>query len=283
MSQAVTQSALIAAQVGAAGGTPSAKATYPTPHVAGGKLRLYHIAYQPVSSTLPAAGDIVELVKLHNGAKVIPSLSSIVCPATGTTLTVKIGDYSNAVRYAGVIGTAAGLVLSAASSGVGSGAILFGKVPSIECFVPRAIDVQRGLPVPWVTGTVYQVNQQVTVAALTYTCQIAHTSGTFATDLTNLNWILSGDHQSWVTSTAYVIGDTVVLNAGATAAAAPTNLAITYICITAHTSGTFATDLAAAKWLAVSGDEATVIMTIASISTLTQGTPIMINLVAIDE
>lgn len=43
---------------------------------------------------------------------------------------------------------------------------------------------------------------------------------------------------AWNTSTAYVVGDLV------------TNTGTTYYCIEAHTSGTFATDLAAGKWYA---------------------------------
>lgn len=43
----------------------------------------------------------------------------------------------------------------------------------------------------------------------------------------------------WVTSTGYVVGQLVV-QAG-----------VVYRCATAHTSGTFATDLAASKWVSV--------------------------------
>ena len=42
---------------------------------------------------------------------------------------------------------------------------------------------------------------------------------------------------AWVTATAYVVGDIVSQGTG------------TYVCAEAHTSGTFATDLAAAKWI----------------------------------
>lgn len=48
------------------------------------------------------------------------------------------------------------------------------------------------------------------------------------------------DATDWVTSTAYVIGD-VVENTD------------TYVCLIAHTSGTFATDLSAGKWTACTG------------------------------
>lgn len=47
-----------------------------------------------------------------------------------------------------------------------------------------------------------------------------------------------GGAADWVTSTAYVVGDYV--NSSST----------TYLCLVAHTSGTFATDLAAGKWTA---------------------------------
>ncbi|MBU2051423.1 MAG: hypothetical protein KKH61_20940 [Gammaproteobacteria bacterium] len=43
----------------------------------------------------------------------------------------------------------------------------------------------------------------------------------------------------WVTATAYAVGDFVYI----------TSTALTYKCATAHTSGTFATDLAAVKWV----------------------------------
>jgi len=43
---------------------------------------------------------------------------------------------------------------------------------------------------------------------------------------------------TWATSTAYIVNDVVI------------NSSTTYICLVAHTSGTFATDLAANKWVA---------------------------------
>jgi len=43
---------------------------------------------------------------------------------------------------------------------------------------------------------------------------------------------------AWVTGTAYIVDDVV------------TNSSTTYICLVAHTSGVFATDLAASKWVA---------------------------------
>lgn len=51
-----------------------------------------------------------------------------------------------------------------------------------------------------------------------------------------------GTPSAWVTATAYVVGD-IRVNSG-------TN----YYCLVAHTSGTFATDLAAGKWYALTTD-----------------------------
>jgi len=50
--------------------------------------------------------------------------------------------------------------------------------------------------------------------------------------------ILKGSPSAWLTSTSYVVGDFV------------TQTSVKYYCVTAHTSGTFATDLAAGKWVA---------------------------------
>jgi len=42
----------------------------------------------------------------------------------------------------------------------------------------------------WVTATVYALKDIVTTAGSTYICAVAHTSGTFATDLTAVKWVL---------------------------------------------------------------------------------------------
>lgn len=145
----------------------------------------------------------------------------------------------------------------------------------------------------WVTATVYAVGDYV-LNTVTYKCLIAHTSGTFSTDLAAAYWVAATDYEvpvlddydyifklpnnfirlnktsvepdyshkikgrklysnsdevsieyaikcedpdAWVTSTAYVIGDYVLQSN------------TIYYCLTAHTSGTFATDLAADKWV----------------------------------
>jgi hypothetical protein len=68
------------------------------------------------------------------------------------------------------------------------------------------------------------LDQTVTIASLS-TQVIALLSSTA--------WRVRG---GWVTGAAYAIGDIVLQNA------------LIYLCVVAHTSGTFATDLAAGKW-----------------------------------
>lgn len=105
---------------------------------------------------------------------------------------------------------------------------------------------------PWATSTSYT---SVAPASFVfengnaYECLTSHISGSFASDLTAGYWgiIANGGITpfvlpvaAWVTATAYVAGPpaSVVTDAGSS-----------YVCLTAHTSGTFATDLGAGKWL----------------------------------
>lgn len=54
--------------------------------------------------------------------------------------------------------------------------------------------------------------------------------------MSSKSWTVKG---TWLTATVYAVGDIVV------------NGTVTYVCAVAHTSGTFATDLAAVKWVAM--------------------------------
>jgi len=128
----------------------------------------------------------------------------------------------------------------------------------------------------WVTATTYVPGDVRDEGGVIYFCLIGHTSGTFATDLAAGKWeiynlltassavFLAGHVGSywqlahlreasfveleitvpadWVTATVYAVGDIRRVTA--------TN----YVCLTAHTSGTFATDLAAAKWAVSEAD-----------------------------
>lgn len=62
---------------------------------------------------------------------------------------------------------------------------------------------------------------------------------------------------AWVTATAYAAKDVVSQGAG------------TYICVTAHSSGAFATDLAAVKWILLAGSAGSIAMSGLSDVTLT--------------
>jgi hypothetical protein len=270
MAFAQTDSVLYDAMVGVPG--QSQAVGYKSPKGVYGKYRIIPVEYAIPSSALPAAGDIIYLAKLNPSARVIAGLSRVQCEAVGTTFTAVFGDLSNPRRYSGA------LDLHAASSGVGGGAIEFCQVAgkAKEQFVPIGvkplpINPVIAAPPAWVTGTTYNIGDRVTSSSLSYVCLVKHVAGTFATDLTNLLWVLSASYQPWVTSTSYVIGDAVIINGAY------------YVCVVAHTSGTFATDLASADWVAVTPDETIFIMQCVSSSTLTQGAKILILLAVIDE
>lgn len=131
----------------------------------------------------------------------------------------------------------------------------------------------------WVTATNYVVGDVRDEGGVIYICIVSHTSGTFATDLAAGKWEVynlltatfaafeSGhvgsywqlahlreasfveleitvpvawvETAAWVTATDYVVGDKVIEDG------------TKYVCLIDHTSGTFATDLAALKWEAV--------------------------------
>ena len=57
---------------------------------------------------IAAANDIVELVYLPEGARVLPHLSKIAADNPGTELTVQIGDGANPDLYSGTVDISAG-------------------------------------------------------------------------------------------------------------------------------------------------------------------------------
>ncbi|WP_029582381.1 hypothetical protein [Bradyrhizobium sp. URHD0069] len=113
----------------------------------------------------------------------------------------------------------------------------------------------------WATGHDYLVGNSVVINSNLYRGLVAHTSGVFADDLAAAKWVfvaalLAGADgtngtngvaawtapAAWLTATAYVAGPpaSVVVQGGET-----------YVCLVPHVSGTFATDLAAGKWVKV--------------------------------
>ena len=88
-------------------------------------------------------------------------------------------------------------------------------------------------------ATTYEINDVVSYGAKSYVyINTTNASGNLPTNETY--WSLLSDGQdykgNWATSTAYKLDDIVVRGGS------------TYICLIAHTSGTFATDLSASKW-----------------------------------
>jgi len=116
---------------------------------------------------------------------------------------------------------------------------------------------------PWVTGTVYNPDDVISIGSKVYTCLVRHTASVvFYTDLNYVNndvpplpvpkWELTADGASlrgnWTGSTEYFVGDIVKFGA------------ILYICLTGHTSvgnqALFDTDVAAGNWtIFVSGTD----------------------------
>jgi len=93
----------------------------------------------------------------------------------------------------------------------------------------------------WSTATPYKIRDIVKYGANLYISTDGHTSASqFETDLGASKWELFAEgidwQGAWVTSTGYTIGDVVRYGGN------------TYIAVTTHTSGTFATDLGAARW-----------------------------------
>jgi hypothetical protein len=105
---------------------------------------------------------------------------------------------------------------------------------------------------PWASGFSYSVKTHVIINNGLYRALVAHTSGVFATDLAAGKWLLIASLQTgpaawgvpaaWATTTAYTAGPpaSVVVQGGET-----------YVCLVSHVAGTFAADLAAAKWIKV--------------------------------
>lgn len=94
----------------------------------------------------------------------------------------------------------------------------------------------------WATATVYGLNSLVTYGGSSYICLIAHTSGTFATDIAAGRWTKFSqgirNRGVWASATTYLVDDLVTDNSS------------TYICIVDHSSSvvSFATDYSAGKW-----------------------------------
>jgi hypothetical protein len=94
----------------------------------------------------------------------------------------------------------------------------------------------------WANATAYKIDDIVTRGGVSYSCLVAHTSGTFTTDLAAAKWEIyvpgTNWRGAWATSTLYFTNDIVFSDGNA------------YIATSEYTStsGSIATDLAASKW-----------------------------------
>ena len=180
---------------------------------------------------------------------------------TGTlTLTItplmigQLLDPANSIIYVSILPAEEGLNTSNFN----------GQLSVLENTIQKAfdrIDDYGYLPI-WETGKAYRVGNSITKDGVIYTCLVAHTSGTFLTDLnanywlkvqtyldpTNFNGQLSSGVETsiqlaldrlddygylppWVTGKSYRVGNSFTYNN------------VPYIVLTAHTSGTFSDDL----------------------------------------
>ena len=115
------------------------------------------------------------------------------------------------------------------------------------------LGIYKGLQLKgaWSGATAYAANDVVTLSGSSYVCVLDHTNHTPPNATYWQLLAAKGDTgatpllpvAAWVTATAYVAGPP---------ASYVTNGGSSYMCLTSHTSGTFATDLAAGKWGLVS-------------------------------
>lgn len=89
-------SSIYTGQTGTAGASANAASGFPLAQMAQGKLRYTIVQY---ALGAESTNDTINLCKLRIGAKVIPSMSKIVCEDPGTALTLDIGHAGNTDAY----------------------------------------------------------------------------------------------------------------------------------------------------------------------------------------
>ena len=97
---------LYTAQASSPGASANAQANFPLAKNAYGKLRIVQVPYALAGTE--AANDLIKLTLLKAGARVIAGLSRVICQDPGTSLTLRVGDATDALRYAGTIDISAG-------------------------------------------------------------------------------------------------------------------------------------------------------------------------------
>ena len=111
----------------------------------------------------------------------------------------------------------------------------------------------------WVTGTQYISGDFVTNSGITYRCQLTHIAGTFATDLTNNDWVVDSIFKAGHVGSIWQINNTVGALQWTANASYPVGFivyfnGVTYKCLVANTSSSsFLADLAAGDWQVFGG------------------------------
>jgi chitodextrinase len=111
----------------------------------------------------------------------------------------------------------------------------------------------------WATTTQYVPGDFVTHGGSTYLCQLTHISGTFATDLTNNDWVLGAIFKTGHVGSIWQINNTVGALQWTANASYPVGFivyfnGVTYKCLVANTSSSsFLADLAAGDWQVFGG------------------------------
>lgn len=117
-------------QIGSAGASLNAASGFPLAQMESGKLRSSVVQYALNGNE--SANDVINIIKLKIGSKIIPSMSRVVCEDPGTALTINIGDAGSATRYVN------GAALTTAHDDMWS------KLPSVTAtasqYVPFAVD-----------------------------------------------------------------------------------------------------------------------------------------------
>ena len=76
----------------------------------------------------------------------------------------------------------------------------------------------------WSTSTAYTIGNRVLESTVTYICTVAHTSGTFATDLSSGYWVVAVNvsvSRAYVTTQLNIVPDIIIPLAFATSSGAP--------------------------------------------------------------
>lgn len=147
-------SSIYTGQLGSAGSSLNAASGFPLKRDAQGNLECLRVEYALAGTE--ATGDTLNLGILPIGAKVIPSLSKIVCEDPGTALTVSVGDSTVAARYCN------GAALTTAHDD------FFTKLPSVTAVAAQYVPVEITDSLKTLVATLVLVTAPTAGAKITF-------------------------------------------------------------------------------------------------------------------